>query len=115
MPLMIQAAVFDGEFLDAAQLIQKIEPWRSIQVDSADMKRLWRSELEVKGRSVFDHDLIRDLFRKAEVANPDMSRNELIIEVQVAYVAQTNREEPSRSTVDRAIRKQPGSYRSTSS
>jgi hypothetical protein len=100
---------------DAAQLIQKIEPWRSIQVDSADMKRLWRSELEVKGRSVFDHDLIRDLFRKAEVANPDMSRNELIIEVQVAYVAQTNREEPSRSTVDRAIRKQPGSYRSTGS
>ena len=32
---------------EAAQLIQKIEPWRSIQVDSADMKRLWRSEFEV--------------------------------------------------------------------
>jgi hypothetical protein len=89
---------------DAAQLIQKIETWRSIQVDSADMKRLWRSELEVKAKSEYDHNRIRDLYAEAKTANPDMTQNALVEEVQLAYADQKNSKEPSRSTVQRVIK-----------
>jgi len=57
---------------DAAQLVQKIEPWRSIQLDAADLKRLWRSEMDVKGRSKYDRELIRSLYDKAKTDNPEM-------------------------------------------
>ena len=89
---------------EAAQLIQKIEPWRSIQVDAADMKRLWRSELEVKAKSEYDHNRIRDLYAEAKTANPDMTQNALVEEVQLAYADQKNSKEPSRSTVQRVIK-----------
>ena len=89
---------------NAAQLTQKIEPWCSIQVDAADMKRLWRSEFEVKAKSEYDHNRIRDLYAEAKTANPDMTQNALVEEVQLAYADQKNSKEPSRSTVQRAIK-----------
>ena len=89
---------------DVSRLAQKIEPWRSIQVDAADVKKLWRSDLEVKGRSKYDHELIRSLYDTAKAVNPEMSQNELIGEIQKAYAEQTNRDEPGRSTVQRAIK-----------
>ena len=89
---------------NAAQLTQKIEPWCSIQVDAADMKRLWRSEFEVKAKSEYDHNRIRDLYAEAKTANPDMTQNALVEEVQLAYADQKNSKEPSRSTVQRVIK-----------
>lgn len=90
---------------DASRLTQKIEPWRLIQVDAADLKRLWRSKLEVKGRAKYDHELIRNLYDKAKADNPDMTQNEWIGEVQLAYAEKKNGVEPSRSTIQRAISK----------
>jgi hypothetical protein len=89
---------------DASRLAQKIEPWLLIRVDAADVQRLWRTESERQSRSRFEPEVLRSLYAEAKAANPGFSQNELIAEVQLAFTAKTGRAEPSRSTVQRALK-----------
>ena len=89
---------------DASRLAQKVEPWLLIRVDAADVQRLWRTESERQSRSRFEPEVLRSLYAEAEAANPSFSQNELIAEVQLAFTAETGRAEPSRSTIQRALK-----------
>ena len=89
---------------DASRLAQKVEPWLLIRVDAADVQRLWRTESERQSRSRFEPEVLRSLYAEAKAANPSFSQNELIAEVQLAFTAETGRAEPSRSTIQRALK-----------
>jgi len=89
---------------DASRLAQKVEPWLLIRVDASDVQRLWRTESERQSRSRFEPEVLRSLYAEAEAANPSFSQNELIAEVQLAFTAETGRAEPSRSTIQRALK-----------
>lgn len=80
------------------------QPWNSIRVLSADMKRLWRSINEVSGRSRFDWAAVEAIHGALKSQNPDMSQNELIDEIQGEFEDRFNKEPPSRTTLQRRIR-----------
>ena len=72
-------------------------------LECADMKKLWRTDYEVSGRSKFDWAIIKTVYLDLSTSNPDMSQNELIIELQGAFEERFNKEPPSRSTIQRKI------------
>ncbi len=79
-------------------------PWERVRVLSADMRRLWRSDHEVDGRSKFDWLAIRAVYEDLSASNPDMSQNELILELQGSYEDRFNKGAPSRTTIQRKIK-----------
>ena len=79
-------------------------PWESVRVLSADMRRLWRSVNEVDGRSRFNWAAIQEIFDEVKTQNPEMSKNELITEVQGAFEDRFDKPAPSRSTLQRKIK-----------
>ena len=80
------------------------QPWKSVRVLSADIKRLWRSEREVSGRSKYDWTVLQEIHNKLKTQNSEMSQNELITEIQGAYEDQFNKSGPSRSSVQNKIK-----------
>lgn len=78
-------------------------PWESVRVLSAEMRRLWRSVNEVDGRSKFDWAAVQTMFSEVKTQNPEMSKNELITEVQGAFEDRFDKPAPSRSTLQRKI------------
>ncbi|MDG2260589.1 MAG: hypothetical protein P8L68_19120 [Paracoccaceae bacterium] len=87
-------------FSDQAQNI----PWEGVRILSADMRRLWRSVNEVDARSKFNWAAIQEIFDEVITQNPEMTKNELIIEVQGAFEDRFNKPAPSRSTLQRKIK-----------
>ncbi len=83
---------------------QLVYPWREMAVESADMKRLWRSDHELSGRSKFDWASIKLIFDELKIQNPQMSQNELMIETQGTYRDQFNKEPPGRTTIQNKIK-----------
>lgn len=79
------------------------QPWHRVRLLSADMKRLWRSVNELSGRSKFDPAAIRAVYEDLSASNPDMSQNELIIELQGTFEERFKKKPPSRSTIQRNI------------
>jgi len=79
-------------------------PWERVRVLSADMRRLWRSVNEVDGRSRFDWAAIQEIFNEVKTQNLEMSKNELIIEVQGAFEDRFDKQPPSRSSLQRKIK-----------
>jgi hypothetical protein len=79
------------------------QPWIAVRLLSADMKRLWRSVNEVDGRSKYEWTALREIYEALQTQNPEMSKNELIIELQGAYEDQRNKNAPGRSTIQRKI------------
>jgi hypothetical protein len=82
---------------------QTTQPWHSVRLLSADMRKLWRSVDEVDGRSKYDWAALREIYDALQAQNPEMSKNELIIELQGAYEDQRNKNAPGRSTIQRKI------------
>ena len=80
------------------------QPWNAVRLLSADMKKLWRTDHEVTGRSKYDWTAIRTVYSDLSASNPDMSQNELIIELQGAFEERFNKEPPSRTSLIRKIR-----------
>lgn len=81
-----------------------IEPWGAVRVLSADMKRLWRSIGEVEGRSTYDWAAVRPIYEQLKTDNPEMSKNELITEVQGAFEDRFNKSAPSITSFKRQIK-----------
>ena len=79
-------------------------PWESVRVLSADMRRLWRSVNEVDGRSKFNWAAVQEIFEEVKTQNPEMSKNELITEVQGAFDDRFHKPAPGRSTLQRKIK-----------
>ena len=80
------------------------QPWKAVRLLSADIKKLWRTDHEVTGRSKFDWAAIRAVYEDLSASNPDMSQNELIIELQGAFEERFNKEPPSRTSFMRKIK-----------
>lgn len=85
-------------------LEQTTQPWHSVRLLSADMKKLWRSVNEVDGRSKHDWDALREIYVALQTQNPEMSKNELILELQGTYEDQLNKNAPGRSTIQNKIK-----------
>jgi hypothetical protein len=80
------------------------QPWIAVRLLSADMKRLWRSVNEVDGRSKYEWAALREIYEALQTQNPEMSKNELIIELQGAYEDQWNKGAPVRATIQNRIK-----------
>ena len=88
----------------ARDLAAKQQRWSDIRVLSADMKRLWRSETEVSGRSKYDWLVLREMYEDFPKTNPKISKNELIVELQGAYEERFKKTSPSRSSIQNKIK-----------
>lgn len=80
-----------------------IEPWAGIMVNGADVKRLWRAELDVQGRTKYDGNKIRAIAARLRADNPDISENELMAEIEGEYESETGKR-PSRTTIQRCLK-----------
>ncbi len=85
--------------------ISRREVWTSILVNSADLKRLWRSELEIEGRSKYPWPEVRKLYFELIRTNPEISQNELIEELQEEVSEKLKRKPPSRSSIQTKIKR----------
>lgn len=101
----LRLQIYDGKVSQVSEdRAQHIYPWRDISVESAAVKKLWRTEHETSGRSKFDWSAIRAVYEDISSSNPDMSQNELIIELQGAFEERFKKEAPSRTTLQRKIK-----------
>jgi hypothetical protein len=83
---------------------KRLEPWFGFVIDSADVKKLWRSEFETSGRTKFDWAAIRAIHDKAKAQNPRMSQNDLVVEIQGEYEERLNKNAPSRTSIQRHMK-----------
>jgi hypothetical protein len=83
---------------------QQYQPWTDIRVESAAVKKLWRSILEKDGRSKYSKAKIEQICNDLRYQNPDISQNELISEIQIEYAAKHDGKEPCRSSIQRYIK-----------
>lgn len=81
------------------------ERWTDILLERAAVERHWRSLLEVEARTKFDWDELRDIHDALRVEHSDFSQNELITEIQGAFRDRFNKEPPSRTSLQRTMRK----------
>ena len=79
-------------------------PWKDIILESAEVRKHWRGQDEVKSRRKHDYDYIRQLYEESEQSNPDFSKNQLIDDVQRNYQYKEKNEPPSRTTIQRIIK-----------
>ena len=79
------------------------EPWTDIMAPSGDVKRLWRGELDVQGRTKYDGNKIRAIAARLRTNNPDMSENELNAEIEGEYESETGKR-PARTTIQRHLK-----------
>ena len=101
----LRLQIYDGKVFRVSEDQSKtVYPWREMAVESADMKRFWRSDHELSGRSKFDWASIKLIFDELKTQNPEMSQNELMIEIQGTYRDQFNKEPPSRTTIQNKIK-----------
>lgn len=82
----------------------KIEPWVGICLKRADVERQWRRESEVEGRSRHNKNQFREQFQTLRHQKPNLSKNELIEELQENYENETGREAPSRTSILRYVK-----------
>ena len=80
------------------------QPWNVVRLLSADMQRMWRSVDEVDGRSKYDWAALREIYEVLQTQNPEMTKNELILELQGTYEDRRNKKAPSRSTIQNRIK-----------
>lgn len=81
-----------------------IEPWTDIRLESATLKKHWRSVHETTGRAKFNWDEIEKLHKQAKEQNPEFTQNALIEEIQAMYEERFNKEAPGRATVQKHIK-----------
>lgn len=79
-------------------------PWANIRVESADVQKLWRVQTETEGRTQFNWAAIKKLYEAALISNPDMSKNEIILEVQQDFQNRFLKEPPSRTSLQNKIK-----------
>jgi hypothetical protein len=84
---------------------KRLEPWVNFVIISAEVKKLWRSVFETSGRTRFDWVAIHAIHDEVSATNPSMTKNALMVEIQGAYHDQFNREPPSRSQLQRMLKK----------
>ena len=80
-------------------------PWRDIILESGEVKKRFRSQSEVSGRTKYDWDAIHELYEETRRQYPDFSQNELITELQGIFQDRFNREPPSRSTIQAKMKR----------
>jgi hypothetical protein len=80
------------------------QPWNAVRLLSADMQLLWRSVDEVEGRSKYDWAALREIYEVLQTQNPEMTKNELILELQGTYEDRSNKKTPSRTAIQDKIK-----------
>ena len=56
-------------------------PWHDIALESEKVKKHWRSQSEVTGRTRYDWKTIKEIHDEVKSQNPNISQNELITEI----------------------------------
>ncbi len=82
----------------------KDEPWINIRVEGADAQKLWRIRTETEGRTRFNWRATREFYKTVIQNNPDMSKNEIIAEVQLEYQNRFSKNPPSRTSLQIKIK-----------
>ena len=77
---------------------QQYQPWTDIRVESAAVKRLWRSLHETSGRSIFDWEKIGLIYKEIKKSNPEFSQNDVIDETQIEFQDRYLQDPPARSS-----------------
>jgi hypothetical protein len=80
------------------------EPWINIRLEGSDIQKMWRGRTETEGRTRFDWPAIKKLYEAALQNNPDMSKNEIILEVQQDFQNRFPKEPPSRTSLQNKIK-----------
>ncbi len=83
---------------------RRIEPWIDFVIVSAEVKKLWRSEFETSGRTRFDWAKIHAIHDEVKAQHPEMSQNDLMVEIQGAYEERLNKNAPSRTSIQRHMK-----------
>jgi len=100
----LQFQIYNGKVSQLSEdRSRHVYPWRDVVLECSAMKKLWRTGHEVTGRSKFDRAAIRAVYEDLSASNPDMSQNELIIELQGTFEERFKKKPPSRSTIQRNI------------
>lgn len=79
-------------------------PWLEIRVRRADVEKLWRRLSETQARSRHPSSWFQQRYAKLRAQHPDLSQNELILELQGEFQEEMGREPPSRSSIQRYIK-----------
>jgi hypothetical protein len=83
---------------------QKDEPWLNIRVEGSDVQKLWRAPSDTEGRTRYDWATVKKIYETVIQDNPDMSKNEIIEEVQQDFQDRFSKEPPSRTSIQNKIK-----------
>lgn len=79
-------------------------PWQNIMVARADVERQWRRPAETQGRTRYRWPYLKEIYVELQSLHTEFSQNDLIGELQKEYEARTNREPPSRTSIQRHLK-----------
>ena len=80
--------------------------WLDIRIKRADVQRHWRRLTETESRTRYDWNMIRGVFKEVNEANPELSKNMLIEETQLALQEKyPNKRIPNRTSFQNHIKK----------
>ena len=82
----------------------KDEPWREIFVPRSQVERIWSRVVNPNGRAAYDRPWIRDRYVELKKLHGALSKNDLIVEVQLAYQTAFDGIDPPRPTIQRYIK-----------
>lgn len=83
----------------ADRLVEKFELWQDIRLESAAVKKKWRTFDEVSGRAKFDWETIKQIYENLRLKHTNISDNLLIVEIQLEYESRFNKAPPSRASI----------------
>ena len=81
-----------------------VRPWTDILVSRSDVEQIWSRASSPNGRAAYDRSWIRDRYVELKKLHGALSKNDLIVEVQLAYQTAFDGIEPPRPTIQRYIK-----------
>jgi len=82
-----------------------IEPWTDIRFESGEVLKRWPSNFQQDARVKYRWDRIEAIYQEMKDSNPDISQNELIGEIAAEYQDRYKKDPPSRTTIQRHMKK----------
>jgi len=82
----------------------RIEPWTGLKFKGGDLKKLWRGQLEIEGRTKFKWKVAKEMWHEIKERLPKASENERILELQTIYESRYG-SMPSRSSIQTHIKR----------
>lgn len=84
---------------------QTVEPWCDLVLEAAEVRKMFRGASEVQARTGYNWGVLREIHDDLRRRHPEMTQNELIVEIQGQFEDRFNRKPPGRSTIQRHMQK----------